>query len=171
MPWRRQLRANRDFLKAKPPPIATSHGDPRPQPSCEVLIQCGHLQLFGQSPREGHRASSVVIRITGRETCSRIGQGMAALGKTVGPSCGKNVPQRSNPRSSPVQVPKWPRHARIDRRRLESGSPSPAKGTRELCQGPLRARHLCPIGSGEGDHQVPEFYPTVPRARALLGGR
>ena len=45
------------------------------------------------------------------------------------------------------------------------------QSARELRQGPMCSRHLCPVGSGKGDHEIPELHGTIARAGALLGGR
>ena len=79
--------------------------------------------------------------------------------------------EHSSPRFRHAQVSQRCCHARIHRRRPESGSRSAAKGARELRQGPMRSRHLCPLGSGPGDHEIPELHRAITRAGALLGGR
>ena len=79
--------------------------------------------------------------------------------------------QRSSPRFRPAQVSQRCCHARIHHRRPEGGSRSAAKDPRELRLGPMRSGYLCPLGSGPGDHEIPQLHQAIARAGALLSGR
>ena len=67
-------------------------------------------------------------------------------------------------------MPNRGRHAGVDRRCAESRSRSFTKSTRELCEGPMRPRHVYPLRSGGGDYEIPELHEAIARAGALLGG-
>ena len=96
---------------------------------------------------------------------------MVASGKTPGLPYAKSNFQRSNPRFRPAQVSQRRCHARIHCRRPEGGSRSAAKDSRELRLGPMRSGYLCPLGSGPGDHEIPQLHQAIARAGALRFGR
>ena len=79
--------------------------------------------------------------------------------------------QRSSPRFHPAQVSQRCCHTRIHCRRPEGGSRSAARDSRELRLGPMRSGYLCSLGSGRGDHEVPQLHQAVARAGALFIGR
>lgn len=142
--------------------------------SCRARVDefCAAMSEVARGLVSSHLHRTTIPRPSpSSEICHRIGQGMSALGKTFDLPCATNGPYRSNPGFHPAPFSERRCHISIHCHRPEGGCRSSATGARELCPGPMRSRHLCPVGSGQGDHQIPQLHQAIPGAGALLGGR